>query len=163
MKRLIINLLVLIALLSVGVMNFSAVTFAQDEPPALVDPFATGDDDDDDAPPALTLPDPDPAPAADPDPDPAPAADPDPDPAPAADPDPAPAADPDPVDDTPPALTLPAADDGGEEEAAAPPPAPTHGAANAYSGGTTAKSGPGLIAIGLGSLLGAAALRRKRK
>ena len=145
MKRLIINLLVLIALLSVGVMNFSAVTFAQDEPPALVDPFATGDDDDDDAPPALTLPDPDPAPAADPD------------PAPAADPDP------DPVDDTPPALTLPAADDGGEEEAAAPPPAPTHGAANAYSGGTTAKSGPGLIAIGLGSLLGAAALRRKRK
>ncbi|MFC1600075.1 hypothetical protein ACFL3T_03550 [Patescibacteria group bacterium] len=151
MKRLIINLLALIALLSVGVINFSAVTLAQDDPPpSLQDPFATGDDDDDDAPPALTLPDPDPAPAADPDPDPAPAADPDPEPAEA---------------DAPPALTLPAADDGGEEEA---PAEELHGAAapasgNAYSGGTTAKSGPGLAIIGLGSLLGAAALRRRKK
>lgn len=131
MKRLIINLLALIALLTVGVMHLSAITYAQDGPPTLVDPFATTDtttvdDAADDAPPTLTLAPPTEEPPA----------------------------------EEPPAEEPPV------EEAAPAEEAPVHAAApaaNAYSGGTTAKSGPGLAVIGLGSLIGAAALRRRKK
>lgn len=138
MKRLIINLLALIALLSVGVMHLSAVTYAQDEPPTLVDPFATEPE-----------PEPEPEPVVEA------------------------------ADDSPPALTLPAAEEPEEEAVVeeevveeeapaeeAPAEEPVHAAApveNAYSGGTTAESGPGLAIVGLGSLLGAAALRRRKK
>lgn len=129
MKRLLINLLALIALLSVGVMNFSAITYAQDEPPALVDPFATEPDsvveeEEEDAPPALTLP------AAE-----------------------------EPAEEEPPPVEEPPVEEPPAEEFHAAAPA----SGSAYTGGTTAKSGPGLAIIGLGSLLGAAALRRKRK
>lgn len=151
MKRLIINLFALVALLSVGVINFSAVTLAQDAPPALVDPFASDPDPVDDAPPALTLP-PVEEPAAVEEA--------------AAEPDPVvPAAEEPAEEEAPPALTLPAAEEPVVEEPA--PVEELHSAApapsSAYSGGSTANSGPGLAIIGLGSLLGAAVLRRRKK
>ncbi len=133
--------------------NFSAIAFAQ-APPVINDPFATTTTTTtttDEAPPTLELP--------------------------AAEEPVAPAAE-EPVAPAVEEPTLPAADEvqtPAEEEA--PPtlevaPASTtttttttHAAAPtaSYSGGKTASSGPGLIAIGLGSLFGAAAIRKRKK
>jgi hypothetical protein len=64
-------------------------------------------------------------------------------------------------EEAPPTLELAPA-----QEAAQTTSAPTHAAATtaSYTGASkTADSGPGLIAIGLGSLFGAVAIRKRKK
>ncbi len=124
--------------------NVSSVAFAQ-APPEIDDPFATDDDDDtadeeEEAPPTLEIAEEEPPPAEEPPPEEEPPAE-------------EPPAEEPPAEEPPPSLEM------------AEEPEPTHGAAApaSYSGGKTADSGPGLAVIGLGSLLGAAALRKRKK